>query len=93
MSKKATTWAWEQDVCTEQSIILLALAHFLDEGRIVARMPMAELVRKSRQTQAEVLVRLQELKPQGLISYDLNLIPDTLVYSLPVELDEVDTDE
>ncbi|XBH21927.1 hypothetical protein V5R04_01485 [Jonesiaceae bacterium BS-20] len=94
MNEQAYAWAWKQaDLSMEQSIVLLALAHFLDEGRIVGRMPMTELVRKSRQTQAEVLVRLQELKAKALISYDLNLIPDTLVYSLPVEFDEVTTGE
>lgn len=93
MNEQAYAWAWQQDLCMEQSIILLALAHFLDEGRIVGRMPMAELALKSRQTEEEVQIQLLELKAKGLISYDLNLIPDTLVYALPVELDEVTAGE
>lgn len=94
MNEQAYAWAWKQvNLSTEQSLILLALAHFLDEGRIVARMPIAELVDKSRQVQTEVLTRLQELKTKGLISYDLALIPDTLAYALPVKLDEVASHE
>ena len=93
MNEQAYAGAWQQDLCMEQSIILLALAHFLDEGRIVGRMPLVELAIKARQTEAEVQVQLLELHAKGLISYDLTLIADTLVYMLPVELEEVTVSE
>lgn len=93
MNEQAYAWAWQQDVSAERLIILLALAHFLDEGRIVGRMPMAELALKTRRTEEEVQIQLLELKARDLISYDLTLIADTLVFMLPVELKEVTVSE
>lgn len=94
MSDKATLWAWAQDdLAMNQSIVLLALGDFLDEGRIVGYIPMDYLVVKSKQSREQVLARLQELKGFGLVKYDLELIPGKLVFALPVELDEVTAGE
>lgn len=89
MNEKAYAWAWGQEgLSMEQLIVLLALAHFLDEGCITASMPVVELERKSRLSKELVLIRLQELKALDLVEYDLELTPGKVFFTLPAGLDE-----